>query len=177
VARLVEDMLAIDGAGLGRAPQRLRPGRRLTLLVPTGSHEAEVAARTLADELGRAGVPMEIVTGDLPLVLLRLRHGAFDGALLEWNGRDDEDLAALFHARAAQNYGGFASREVDALLDELGRPDCADRRAARAALAQRLLEESPALFLYAPDDVYLYGARLRSPRLLGDFFPLRDVGP
>jgi hypothetical protein len=161
---------------------RLRGGRpvRLSLLVPTGSHEAEAAARRIAEGLGKVGLAVDLVVGDLAVLMLRIRRGMFDGALLEWSARDDEDLASLFRSKGRDNYGGFVSREVDAALDELHRPDEGDhqrREDARERLAAGLHAGAPATFLYAPDEVWLRSTRLRPPRVPGRFPLLRELGP
>jgi len=72
---------------------------------------------------------------------MRLRKGAFDGALLEWTPPAADDLGALLRGRGtgAYNFGGYASREVDQLLDVLRRPEQAD--GPRGEVRQRMREK------------------------------------
>ncbi|MSP60873.1 MAG: hypothetical protein EXR72_11120 [Myxococcales bacterium] len=172
----------LESAGLPRSGDgpRMRGGRpvRLTLLVPSGSHEAGEAGRRVAEGLGKIGIATDIAAGDLGTILLRLRNGKFDGALLEWTGRDDDDLGPLFRTGGAQNFGKYSDRDVDALIDQLKRPaPQAERRALFGRLSGALDANPPALFLYAPDEVYLLARRLAPARPSGDFLLLRDLGP
>ena len=168
---------------LPRGPAgRLRGGRRFQLLVPTGSREAEAAGKRVEAALVKLGLSVELLTGDLGILMLRIKKGMFDAALLEWAGGDDEDLGPLFKSHAQHNYGNFSSHEVDRLIEALRQPpgnegERAERPGLRKRLAEQLAREAPALFLYAPDDMYLYARRLRQPRRAGDFVLLRDVGP
>jgi hypothetical protein len=143
-------------------------------------------ARRLADTLGKLGLGVETVTGDLSLLLLRLKKGLFDGVLLEWSGFDGDDIASIFRTRGRDNHGGYSSREVDALLDELRRPpaegldgaaDAVVKERLRARVSTLLGEDAPALFLYAPDEVYLFAKRLRRPDPWPDFPAVRHLAP
>jgi peptide/nickel transport system substrate-binding protein len=172
----------LDAAGLPRASSgvRARAGKavRLTLLVPTGSREAEAAARQVADAVGRAGIPVDVTLLDFGLLVGRLQRGAFDAALLEWSGFDDDDVEPLVGSQGAWALGGFSSRLVDQLLAEMqGLPAGEARDRTRAQLAQAVTDAAPALFLYVADEVYLHARRLGPAVLDGDFFRLRDLGP
>jgi peptide/nickel transport system substrate-binding protein len=175
----------LDEAGLPRASEgglRQRNGKpvKLVLLVPNGSHEASEAARRVDEALGKLGIAVEPAVGDFAILLLRLKKGMFDGALLEWSGRDDDDLGPLFRGGGGQNYGGYRSKEVDALVDQLrerSSPGGAARRDLYERLARALDADPPALFLYAPDEVYLLSKRLAPARPAGDFLLFRDLGP
>jgi peptide/nickel transport system substrate-binding protein len=174
---------ALDAAGLPRGSEggpRTRNGHplRIGLLVPSGSHESSEAARLFVDALAKIGIAVEISVGDLPILLMRLRKGMFDAVLLEWNGRDDDDLSPLFHTGGAQNFGKYSVREVDRALEATRDPTISsDERHARfGRLASALAADPPALFLYAPDEIYLLGKRLGDPRPDGDFVLIRDLG-
>jgi peptide/nickel transport system substrate-binding protein len=185
----VEAARVLGAAGLLRAKDATDPlpgsvpGRsgRLTLLVPSGSHEAEELGRRLVEVFGKLGVPMEMVSGDLGSILMRLRKGLFDGALLEWTGRPGDDLAPLFHSRGAHNYGGYHNPEIDTLLDAWHRPsapgDEDERRELGARIEAALAADPPALFLYAPTEVFLYSRRLATAPRWGDFLLLRGLSP
>lgn len=170
---------ALDNAGLlrhGSGPRLVgaRPWR-MTLLVPSGSHEASETGRCLAETFGKLGVVVDLASGELASIMLRMKSGQFDGALLEWTGREDDDLAPLFHSRGAFNYGGYQG--ADGLLDALRRPGAAsERRNLFARLAATLANDAPALFLYQPEEVLLWARRLGKAPLWGDFLLLRDAG-
>ena len=181
---LVRASALLDGVGADRkdnGARNLPPAGsahpwRLTLLVAQG-RESEAVAHALVDALAKLGVGVDLAIGDLATITLRLKKGAFDGALLEWSGRDDDDLSALFRSGGAQNFGGYGDHAVDNLLDELHRPSpSADARHARfAALQQALADDPPALFLYAPDEVHLLAKRLGAVHAAGDFPSLREL--
>ena len=161
------------------------PARAQEITVWSGYPEMEPFYKRVAESMGKLGLLTEVVAGDFGTIMLRLRKGAFDGVLLEWAARDGDDLGPLFRGRTGTyNFGGFASREVDQILDVLRRPDQAEgaprgeaRMKARQKLAAVLQLEQPALFLYAPDVVWLYGRRLRPARVVDGMFLLRDLGP
>lgn len=169
------------GPGPGMGPAR----PRFTLLVSSGSHEAEELGRRLTETLGKLGLAVEVVSGDLGSILMRLRKGLFDGALLEWTGRPGDDLAPLFHSRGAYNHGGYRNPELDALLDAWHRPSppdsgtgpAAGRRELAARIEAALATDPPALFLYAPTEVFLYSRHLRAAPRFGDFLLLRGLLP
>ena len=82
------------------------------------------------------------------------------------------------------SYGITLKAIVDQVLDVLKRPDQMDgapRGEMRLRVEQRLAalleSEQPALVLYSPDSVSLYGKRLRPARIVDGFFLLRDIGP
>lgn len=172
---------SLDGVGLTRSGEgpRGRAGRPLkwTLLVPSGAREAAEAGKRVTEALGKLGIGVDVASGDLATIMLRMRAGKFDAALLEWSGRDDDDLSALFRGTGSQNFGHYEVREVDLLLDALRRPAPVDeRRALFGRLASALDADPPALFLYAPDEVFLVGKRLGPPSLQGSFVSLRALG-
>lgn len=153
---------------------------RFTLLVPTGSHEAEEVGRRLGEVLGKIGLSVEVVSGDLGSILMRLRKGLFDGALLDWTGRPGDDLAPLFHSRGAYNHGGYHNPEVDTLLDAWHRPSApgtTERHELGARIEAALAADPPALFLYAPTEVFLYSRHLGAAPRFGDFLLLRGLLP
>jgi ABC-type transport system substrate-binding protein len=148
--------------------------------VPSGSHEAEELGRRLAEALGKLGLSVEVVNGDLGSILMRLRKGQFDGALLDWTGRPGDDLAPLFHSRGAYNHGGYRNPELDALLDAWHRPSApgtTERHELAARIEAALAADPPALFLYAPTEVFLYSRHLGAAPRFGDFLLLRGLRP
>jgi peptide/nickel transport system substrate-binding protein len=172
---------ALTAAGLPRPESggpRTRGGRpfRIGLLLPSGSREAQATAKQLGEALSKLGITVEPQLGDLAVLLGRLKRGMFEAALLEWSGDGAADLEPLVRGRGAQNFGRHRSAEVDRLLDQLREPG-ADRAALSAQLEHALADDPPALYLFAPDEVYLIARRLGEPRLLGGFPLLRELGP
>lgn len=172
---------ALDAAGLirGSGGLRARAGKptRLSLLVPTGSREAQVAGRLVAAALLRVGVPLEVVELDLATLLARVRRGAFDAALLSWIGIDDDDLAPLLGPRGPWPLGGEPARPLERALEALLATPARsrERSEARTALARAVQQAAPALFLYAADEVFLVSRRVAPIAVEGDFFRLRDL--
>ena len=123
---------------------------------------------------------MDVVPTELGRLMERVRRMAFDGAVLEWTGADEDDLEPLLGTMGWAALGATGSAAVDRALSELRslpRGEARDR--ARADLAAALAATAPLLFLYAADDVYLAARRLGDVELDAapgaDFFRLRDL--
>jgi oligopeptide transport system substrate-binding protein len=69
---------------------------------------------------------------------------------------DPENFAdILFHSGSPQNFGGFDSPEIDALLEQArGEPDVASRLALYREIEQRLVDDAAALFISHPSIYY-----------------------
>jgi peptide/nickel transport system substrate-binding protein len=179
----------LDAAGLvrlGPGGPRTVAGRplRLRVLVPAGSFELAEVARHLAEYAARLGLKLEPEVLELGELLLRLRRGAFETALLAWawtgsDPRPEHELDLLPLIR-------LGLTETDPLLAELGpllqraREGEPDGTARLQALWQ---QHEPVTLLYRPRQVFVLSPSVQSAgaaapgqlRFAGDFLDLRAL--
>ncbi len=87
------------------------------------------------------------------------------------SGRPDPDgNLYIFHkSNAPQNYGGYASAEVDKLLDEARTKNAqAERKALYEQVAEKLLTEGSVLYLYHRRVLIAHTARLEGYKQMPD---------
>jgi peptide/nickel transport system substrate-binding protein len=148
----------------------------LTFLLPTGARTVATEARAYAQDLRRAGLLMELVNVDPTAFLTRLRQGDFDLAPMVWEGRPDDDPAALFGPQGELAFTGYRSPALQPLVEQLRR---ADGPAGRAPVLQRIAEllatEQPVIFLYRHDVPALVARRVHGLAGEGDRLDLRGV--
>lgn len=150
---------ALDAAGWVRDPRRgirLRAGRALTvrLLVPTSSAERLAAAVVLQAQLKCADIDVEIDQTELNTSIDDLENGTFDATLLDlkWDpspASARQIWASASAAPAGSNFGGYANREFDTLLDSA--IDAESESRARALYRRAwsvLVNDAPAVWLY-----------------------------
>jgi peptide/nickel transport system substrate-binding protein len=160
-------LLREAGIAPAAAPAVLKPRarsvpirHRLTL-VHAGGKIAAAEVRRVAERLRRLGVLLELKAVTPSDLSDRLRTGTFDLALLSWRGRPHEDPRLRFSEKAGYNFGGFASRRLETLLDELRASDGPQsRHELEHRIAVVLNEELPAVFLYRHVDLALANRRL-----------------
>jgi peptide/nickel transport system substrate-binding protein len=148
----------------------------LTFLLPTGARTVATEARAYAQDLRRAGLLMELTNADPGAFLTRLRQGDFDLAPMVWEGRPDDDPAALFGPQGELAFTGYRSPALQQLVEQLRR---ADGPAGRAPVLQRIAEllaaEQPVIFLYRHDVPALVARRVHGLAGEGDRLDLRGV--
>ena len=86
-----------------------------------------------------AGFDVKITAMEFASSLAQAREGGFEAYLEAWSGRADPDgnTYAFLHSGGSENYGHYASRKADTLLDEARtEPDVAKRRALYGQLFQ-----------------------------------------
>lgn len=151
---------ALDAAGWQLGPDGVRrrgaTALSFTLSVPNVSPLPAVAA-----ELHRQLLAIGVATTVRPLPAADYEDtvvlpGAFDLALAVWDNGPDADVSSYWRSNATPpsgvNVSGLAPDPfLDQALDVLATEnDLALRRAAAQRVDQRLAEEVPAVFLYAP---------------------------
>jgi peptide/nickel transport system substrate-binding protein len=147
---------------------------RLTYLQPSGARGAAAEARVFAADLRRAGILLDLVTVDPTALLARLKHGDFDLAPLLWEGRRDDDPAALFGAELA--FTGYRYPALQPLFEQLRRADGPPGRApVLQHIAEALAAEQPVIFLYRHDVAALVARRVHGLCGEGDRLDLRAV--
>lgn len=147
---------------------------RETLLIGAGARTAATEAQAFVFEARKAGLLIDPVVIDPAILLARVRKGDFDLALMQWEGRPDEDPSSLFGATGPFNFAAYRSAQVDALLDSIR---VASGPAARAPLLATLggilASEQPLLFLYQFDVPALVATRLHGVAAVAGHLDLR----
>ncbi|MFO0577527.1 MAG: ABC transporter substrate-binding protein [Polyangia bacterium] len=185
----------LDAAGLvrlgpGSGGPRTVAGRplRLHVLVPAGSFELAEVARRLAEPAARLGLKLEPEVLELGDLLLRLRRGAFEMALVAWawTGGDPRPEPEPTHEIDLLPLVRLGIFETDPLLAELV-PLLAHAResgpdAATARLQALWQQHEPVTLLYRPRQVFVLSPSVQSAgaapgqlSFLGDFLDLRTL--
>lgn len=158
----------LDGDGI-----RERDGAplRFTLRHPAATVEAIATGnRWFQEEARTAGVDVVVEPVDFEKLKEQLAAHDYDAVLLSWVGDPrDDDLFDRFHSdsiAAGSNYGGYADRECDALLDAYrSEYDEAARLALGRAIYAKLGEDLPVTPLYNPQALALASTRLRNVKV------------
>ncbi|MFZ5445631.1 MAG: ABC transporter substrate-binding protein [Myxococcota bacterium] len=131
-----------------------RGGARLSFsfLAAAQSPKMQKLLPIFLDTLMQAGVEARIESVDVSAYMSRVRAHDFEAMALSWSSGDAVvDLFPTFHSsQAAQgnDYVGYASPQVDALLERIrGELDPARRRALEREVHRRLFEDQAYLFM------------------------------
>ncbi|HEX4447633.1 MAG TPA: ABC transporter substrate-binding protein [Polyangiaceae bacterium] len=143
------------------------PPRRLTLLTSTERLRGDIA-RFIAQELGDAGLPVDVVPLELGTLIARLNAGDFDLAILQLPEMSEPNVLRRFlHGAFVPPTGANRGRVHDAALDDL--LDQGDRvadPAARLIIYARLeaveREAMHLVPLWYEDQVVVTSARARA---------------
>ncbi|GAC1309742.1 MAG: peptide-binding protein [Vulcanimicrobiaceae bacterium] len=163
---------AFDAAGWrrGAGGMRRKNGRPLAFTYvqfPESTTGVRVAA-IVQRELFERGIDVTIKSISNAQLFLPARDGGalasgtFDLAYVPWPmGVDPDDRFLLGCAGAVKNYMRFCDRTIDALeARAAAEPDRAKRKAAYVAIDRRIARDVPIVYLFNPDYIYAYGARL-----------------
>jgi peptide/nickel transport system substrate-binding protein len=140
---------------------------RVTLLTSTERLRGDVA-RSIAQELGDAGVEVTVVPLELGTLIARLNGGDFDLAILQLPEMTEPNVLRHFlHSSMVPpegaNRGRVRDGELDAMLDAGDRePDREGRRATYARLEAHERVEMHLVPLWYEDQVVVTSARARS---------------
>lgn len=120
---------------------------RLSCLLVDPSHERVAIA--LQRQLRSVGVQLDLQLDDASVALRRVSEGNFDVAMFEAISAPTLLRPYLFwHSKGPYNFGGFASTEVDAALDDIRHAVNDDTYKAGVAAFQRaIMNDPPAIFL------------------------------
>lgn len=150
---------------LANVARRGSEGRiRLSLLTSTERLRGDVA-RTIAQELGEAGLDVTVIPLELGTLLARLTAGNFDLAILQLPEMTEPNVLRFFlHSAfvppAGANRGRVHDPLLDAALDEGDRvSDPAARRAIYARVEAREREELHVVPLWYEDQVAVVSER------------------
>lgn len=151
-----------------------RASAPLTLTFASGSEAGERAATYLKAAFEAIGLEI-----DLRALPLRVLFGGLEAreqaplTLFAWRTRPDWAGSAMLRSGGRQNYGGYASDEVDALLDAASETLETDRWAEILwAIEDRVLTDRPLLPLVFRDEVSLRPRGLENWRPTGTTTPI-----
>ncbi len=141
-------------------------GLELTLLTSTERLRTDVA-RVVAQQLGDAGVKVEVVPLELGTLIARLNAGQFDLAILQLPEMTEPNVLRWFlHGAsvppAGANRGRVHDASLDALLDRGDAAAPAERAAIYAQVEARMREQMHWLPLWYEDQVSVTSARARA---------------
>jgi peptide/nickel transport system substrate-binding protein len=146
----------LDAGGRPRGADGLRFRLRLTT---TAEVSARMKALALQAQWRKVGVELDLVTREFGTLLSEVMGSKFEVVSLRWIGvTDPQMLMDTFHSTKAPpagfNRGRFQDREIDRLLEQAQvAPDPASRWALLRAVQVKLVQASPYVFLYWPDQV------------------------
>ena len=108
-------------------------------------------AQALQASVAEGGFDLTIVPVEYATLLDVQKRGSFALLLLGWSGRIDPygNTSAFLASRAAANYGGYSSPELDALLTEASRStDTAARAQLYGRATQVIQRDNPIVYTY-----------------------------
>ena len=153
-----------DGDGiLDRGGQRFE----FELLVNQGNEVRAKTAEIVQRRLAELGISVKIRVIEWAAFIKEfINKRRFDAVILGWTIPMDPDLYDVWHSSktgpSELNFISYKNEEVDALL-ERGRStfDRAERKRCYDRIQEILAEDQPYIFLYVPDALPIFNARIR----------------
>ena len=135
----------------------------LEILVQQGNTVLLETAAVVADGLRKTGLPAEVREMDLAAFRARVEEkGDFDAAVYARPSTAPVDLAGCFGTEGPENYGKLSDRELDSILEALGRErDPGKAREIFARAERRVAELAPWTFLFYRSETIGANRRLR----------------
>ena len=137
------------------------PVLSLELLAFRGGDNPEVA-RTLANQLSRLGIRVEVTEVDSQDLWHRVHMGEFEAVLLSYSWDEPSFLNRYFHSTGDLNRTGVQDEDLDEYLDALA--DTKDpylRRQALSRLNLHLVDSAYFIWLYSPMQITAINPQLR----------------
>lgn len=146
-------------------------------LSTASSPDLEATARMLAEQLAQIGVYVEVrlfEIGNLDRDVIRPRE--YESLLFGQVLRHDTDLYAFWHSSQRNdpglNVALYTNARVDALLEKaLVTNDDEDRAGLYTELANRVVADTPALFLYSPHLLFTFDTSIQGYDPLSVVYP------
>jgi peptide/nickel transport system substrate-binding protein len=153
-----------DGDGiLDRNGQRFE----FELLVNQGNEVRAKTAEIVQRRLAEAGISVKIRIIEWAAFIKEfINKRRFDAVILGWTIPMDPDLYDVWHSSktgpSELNFVTYKNEEVDALLEKgRGTFDRAERKRCYDRIQEILAEDQPYIFLYVPDALPIFDARIR----------------
>jgi peptide/nickel transport system substrate-binding protein len=146
---------------------RERDGESLsfTCIAPDGGDARAEAAELIAEMLAEIGIEMNVETASLAETLPQMRESELDAVIFNWTyggwlGEPDGRTTLL--TGAFNNFSQFSSIQVDNVLYQgVATIDPEDRRSIYRNLQERILDQSPFIFLAFPHDWFHASMRVQ----------------
>jgi peptide/nickel transport system substrate-binding protein len=112
-------------------------------------------AAMMAEEMGKAGVKVNLLPLDLKIFIEKARNHDFDMLMGVWGGSSlSEDFTQLWHTGSwiskGSNYSGFGNPQSDALIDSIKTTLDDPKRMEMSKRLQRMIyDDQPYVFLYS----------------------------
>jgi peptide/nickel transport system substrate-binding protein len=153
-----------DGDGiLDRNGQRFE----FELLVNQGNEVRAKTAEIVQRRLAETGISVKIRIIEWAAFIKEfINKRRFDAVILGWTIPMDPDLYDVWHSSktgpSELNFVTYRNAEVDALLEKgRGTFDRAERKLCYDRIQEILAEDQPYIFLYVPDALPIFNARIR----------------
>ncbi len=178
-------MVLLDEAGY-TDPDGDGPLKRFSLSYKTSTDKtANEAARIIADQLGKVGIGVEVMSFEWGTFFGDVKKGNFQLMSLRWVGLSDPDvLHYIFHSESVPpngaNRGRYLNPELDRWLDgSRGEADMEKRAALYRSIQEKIAEDCVYASLWWPDNVVVLSERFTGYRPLpgGEYVSLAEVEP
>lgn len=157
----------------------------VTLWAQADQARSEFVAQTLRAQLAQIGVHAELKMTDRILFLTRVFLGEYDLALVHFNLPLDPDQHYFWATGEDKpgfglNVSGYRDAGVDAALgvgNRVARCDAQARKSAYAPVFQKIAQDTPMLFLFAPPEYVVADARVQGmapSSFAGDYWNLNQ---
>jgi len=154
----------------------LLEGKKPKIVLLAGGGGIDPERDFVVAALRRGGFVVETRAASGDDYLARLKAGDFDLALIDYRGRVDEELAPLFATSGARNFGGLASRALDAALADAAASWEPEGRAPYvAALGRAIAAEWPMIPLVVPTPHGLVAKRVGNVVVRDGWISIRDL--
>jgi peptide/nickel transport system substrate-binding protein len=126
-------------------------GVSFELIVDADQTDQVRAAEMVKQQLADAGIDVQVRGVEAAVFYDRLNRGGFQATLVGLIGQVDPDelMRQSFHSRGIYNQQGFASPDVDDMIDAAATStDQAERAVQYRAIQQAVADQAPLVFLY-----------------------------
>jgi peptide/nickel transport system substrate-binding protein len=133
--------------------------------------DIEQMGEVIQSMAAEAGFDVKLNTMEFASSLDAATRGDFESYILAWSGRADADgnLWSFLHTGGAQNYPGYANKDVDSWLDQARLiTDVKARQALYAKVAVQENKDLPLVYLYVPKNIVGMSAKISG------FMPVPD---
>lgn len=145
-------------------------GFHIILEIDTNPLSLDIA-KNLQQMLKEGNIDVEIEKQDVTALMRRMERREYQSALLHIEGRVDPDqnLYERFHTGGRFNCMGYSNNEVDILLEQARcMPDSPARKDVYASIMQKILADSPFIYLYNENNVQGVSKRLQGISTMPD---------
>lgn len=135
---------------------------QLTILVNSSIPDQEAIGVEIVDNLQRIGFVAALDRKEETAFQQALQEGNFDLALFRLRILDEMDITEVLGSTGSYNYTGYASRDMDEALEDIGRQTEEETiHQAFANLAQQVVEDLPYFTLFFQKQATLTGLNVR----------------